>query len=100
MFGGHPQLLRHGAVDRRSRLQLEFLLQAMVMGCNGFLHRLGEVVPQMPAVGDLDRPLLQHGRLLPYARARSRQITCVPGCSMNHLATVSAFQSARTSTGQ
>ena len=25
------------------------------MGCNGFLHCLGKVVPQMPAVSDFDR---------------------------------------------
>lgn len=28
----------------------------MMMCSNCFLHRLGQVVPQMPAVGDLDRP--------------------------------------------
>jgi hypothetical protein len=27
----------------------------MMMGCNGFLHCLGKVVPQVPAVGDFDR---------------------------------------------
>ena len=27
----------------------------MMMGCNRFLHRLREVVPQMPAVCNLDR---------------------------------------------
>lgn len=26
-----------------------------MMGCNGFLHRFSEVVPQVPSVGDFDR---------------------------------------------
>ncbi len=55
LVGGLPPLFRWGALDRGSRLNIGLLSEAIVLGCNLFLHCLREVVPQMPTVGDLDR---------------------------------------------
>ena len=54
----------------------------------------GQVVPQVPAVGDLDRVRAAVPGALEWCPARSRQITCAPGCAFSQFCRVPASRSA------
>ena len=71
--------------------------QAAAVRSDRFLGVFTQVVPQMPAISDLDRLRCAVPGALCVAPARSRQITCAPGCAFSHVSRVPASRSGSSS---
>jgi hypothetical protein len=75
--------------------------KALAVAGDSPLSSFPEVVPQMPAVGDLRRLRCPGcGALCEERRARSRQTTSIPGRFANHAARLDASGSGSRSTGR
>ena len=73
------------------------LLEAGPVAGDGLGGVLGEVMPQMPAVGDLNRSRGAVAGALGIEPARSRQITRTPGCALSQPASGPASRPGRIS---
>jgi hypothetical protein len=107
-----PLALVHG-VDR-GRSGIPFLLLVLRLrdrcGCGGLqarslaaeegLQHIGQVVDEVPAVGDLGRVRGAVPRPLGVGAPRSRAMTATPGCARSQVARLSLDRSRRRSTGR
>ncbi|KUO16402.1 hypothetical protein AQJ91_35965 [Streptomyces dysideae] len=99
--GGQSACVRDGrAYDVRTRFRVGIrLAQAGAVLADQVFHRFGEVVPDVPEIGDLDR--IGAAERAPSAKAppRSRQMISTPGWSVSQAAKVADSRSGSRSIG-